>query len=115
MIAPHREIADRMSQVDNHALGDLRAPDECPMYRCWGPQGPRFTTMYRGTSGPLVNVKCVDFGNLRASGLLTSIRGTSGPLDYYKVKGNLRAFGECTVYRCGDLGLLLCIGGPQGS
>ena len=56
VIAPYREIADRRSPVDNHVYVDLRAPDECPMYGCGGPQGPQFTIMYRRTPGPLVNV-----------------------------------------------------------
>ena len=31
--------------------------------------------MYRGTSGPLVNVLCIDFGNLGAPGPLQSKGG----------------------------------------
>ena len=80
-----------------------------------GTSGPRWTTMYRETSGPLVNVPSIDVGDLTAPCLLPSTRGTSRPLVYYQVQGDLRAFDECTMYRCGDLGLLLCIGGPQGS
>ena len=49
---------------------------------------PRSTTMYRGTSGPQVNVPCIDVGDLRAPALLPCIGGYQAP-------------GECTIYRCG--------------
>ena len=67
---------DLRSPGRQSCIVDLRAPGECIMYGFWESQGPRSTYKYKGTSGPLV---------------------------YYQVKGDLRAFGVCTMYRCGDL------------
>ena len=35
-------------------------------YRCRGPQGPRSTIKYRGTSGLLMNLQCIDGGTYAA-------------------------------------------------
>ena len=43
--------------------------------------------MYRVTSGRLLNVLCIYFGNLRTPDVIRSIRGASGPLTYYQGKG----------------------------
>ena len=59
--------------------GDIRAPGEGTMYGYRGPQGPRSRTMYKGTSGPLVNVPGVDIGDSRALGRQLCIGGPQGP------------------------------------
>ena len=139
--------------------GDLWAFGECTMYRCGGPHDrasggsykykgvseSRWTTVYRGTSGPLVNVPSIDVGNLRAPLSTSKYKGHLRAPGLLPLIGDLTAPGECTMYRyrgphgprsttmyrgtswallnipcvyVGDLkalGLLLCIGEPQGS
>ena len=64
-------------------VGDLRG--SCLLTSKRGPQGPRSTTMYRGNSGPHVNVPCIDVGDLRAPGLLSCIGGSQAPWWVYNV------------------------------
>ena len=66
-------------------MGELRAPCECTMYRCWGPQSSGSTIMNRGISGPLVNVQCIYVGDLRAPGLIPCI-GDEGHQGHFNKK-----------------------------